>query len=121
MKLGQDIAAVVTGGASGLGAATARALAAQGRQGRASSTSTRPRAQPFAKEIGGSFAKCDVTNEADVDAALASGRAAHGQERILVNCAGVAIGQAHRAASARRRRHRAARPRRVLAAWSRST
>ncbi len=92
MKLGQDIAAVVTGGASGLGAATARALAAKGVKvgildvNEALGTS-------FAKEIGGTFAKCDVTKEADADAALAAVRKAHGQERILVNCAGVAIGQ----------------------------
>src|SRR5690606_14051700 len=47
----------------------------------------------LAKELGGTFARCDVTSEADVDAALAAAREAHGQERILVDCAGIAIGQ----------------------------
>ena len=37
------------------------------------------------------FAKCDVTNEGSVDAALAAARKAHGQERILVNCAGIGV------------------------------
>ena len=92
MQLGKDIAAIVTGGASGLGAATARALAGKGVKvgildvNEAAGTA-------FAKEIGGTFAKCDVTSEADVVAALAAVRKAHGQERILVNCAGIAIGQ----------------------------
>jgi NAD(P)-dependent dehydrogenase (short-subunit alcohol dehydrogenase family) len=47
----------------------------------------------LAERIGAKFAKCDVTSEASVDAALALVRATHGQERILVNCAGIAIGQ----------------------------
>ena len=92
MKLGQDIAAVVTGGASGLGAATARALAGKGVKVGILDVNEAA-GSAFAKEIGGTFAKCDVTQEADVDAALAAVRKAHGQERILVNCAGVAIGQ----------------------------
>ena len=37
------------------------------------------------------FAKCDVTSEPSVDAALAAARKAHGQERILVNCAGIGV------------------------------
>ncbi len=92
MQLGSDVAAVVTGAASGLGAATARALAAKGVRvaifdlNEAGGTS-------LAKELGGMFAKCDVTNEASVDAALAAARAVHGQERILVNCAGIAVGK----------------------------
>ena len=47
--------------------------------------------EKLAKEIGGTFAKCDVTSEPSVDAALAAARKAHGQERILVNCAGIGI------------------------------
>ena len=47
--------------------------------------------EKLAKELGGTFAKCDVTNEASVDAALAAARKAHGQERILVNCAGIGV------------------------------
>ena len=92
MKLGSSIAAVVTGGASGLGAATARALAAKGVRV-AVLDLQEDRGQAVAKDIGGMFAKCDVTSEASVDAALAAARKAHGQERILVNCAGIAIGK----------------------------
>lgn len=92
MKLGNDVSAVVTGGASGLGAATAGELAHAGVRvgildldeagGRATATS-----------IGGTFARCDVTSEASIASALTAVRAAHGQERILVNCAGIAIGK----------------------------
>ena len=42
----------------------------------------------MAKELGGVFCECNVTDDASVDAAFAKARAAHGQERILVNCAG---------------------------------
>ncbi len=71
MELNQTVSAVITGGASGLGAGTARALAAKGcrvgildvNQGYG---------EAVAKEIGGTFAKCDVTDEASVDAALAA-------------------------------------------------
>jgi NAD(P)-dependent dehydrogenase (short-subunit alcohol dehydrogenase family) len=92
MQLGKEVAAVVTGGASGLGAATARALAAKGV--RVAIFDLNESAGPaLAAELGGTFAKCDVTSEASVDAALSAVRAAHGQERILVNCAGIAIGK----------------------------
>ena len=86
----QDIAAVVTGGASGLGAATARALAAKGVKVALLDLNA-DAGEKLAKELGGIFAKCDVTNEASVDAALAAARKAHGQERILVNCAGIGV------------------------------
>ena len=92
MKLSSEIAAVVTGGASGLGAATARALAAHGVRVAVFDVNAE-KGEQVAREIGGVFAPCDVTQEAAVDAALASARAAHGQERILVNCAGIAVGQ----------------------------
>ena len=92
MQLGKEVAAVVTGGASGLGAATARALAAKGVKV-ALLDLNETVGTVLAKELGGVFAKCDVTNEANVDAALAAVRAQHGQERILVNCAGIAIGK----------------------------
>ncbi len=92
MKLGQDIAAVVTGGASGLGAATATALAAKGvKVGVFDLNETAGR--DIASKISGTFVRCDVTNEASVDDALREARAVHGQERILVNCAGIAIGK----------------------------
>ena len=90
MQLGKDIAAVVTGGASGLGAATSKALAGKGVKVAILDVNAEL-GQRLAKEISGTFAQCDVTNEASVDAALAAARKAHGQERILVNCAGIGI------------------------------
>ena len=83
------VAAIVTGAASGLGEATARALAARGAKvavlDRDSERGTR-----VAEEIGGTFCEVDVTSDEKVAAAFAKARDAHGQERILVNCAGVA-------------------------------
>jgi NAD(P)-dependent dehydrogenase (short-subunit alcohol dehydrogenase family) len=87
MKLDNTIAAVVTGGASGLGEATARALAAQGVKV-AIFDFNEEKGEAVAKEIGGVFCKVNVTSDADVDAGFEKARAAHGQERILVNCAG---------------------------------
>ena len=92
MQLGPDIAAIVTGGASGLGAATARALAGKGVRV-AIFDLDRARGEAEAAAIGGLYVECDVSSEASVAAALAAARAAHGQERILVNCAGIAIGK----------------------------
>jgi NAD(P)-dependent dehydrogenase (short-subunit alcohol dehydrogenase family) len=87
MKLSSEIAAVVTGGASGLGEATARALAAHGVKV-AIFDMNEARGQEVAADIGGVFCKVNVTSDADVDAGFEKARAAHGQERILVNCAG---------------------------------
>lgn len=92
MQLDKSISAIVTGGASGLGAATARALAGEGVRVTVFDVDV-ANGTKIAGEIGGHFAKCDVTDEASIDAALASARAAHGQERILVNCAGIAAGK----------------------------
>jgi NAD(P)-dependent dehydrogenase (short-subunit alcohol dehydrogenase family) len=92
MQLGKDVAAIVTGGASGLGAATARALAAKGVRV-ALFDLNEASGGALAKDLGGTFARCDVTNEASVDAALAAVRKVHGQERILINCAGIAVGK----------------------------
>jgi NAD(P)-dependent dehydrogenase (short-subunit alcohol dehydrogenase family) len=92
MQLTSSVSAVVTGGASGLGAATARALAAKGVKVALFDLNEKL-GTAVAKEIGGLFVSCDVTNEASVDAALAAARKAHGQERILVNCAGIAVGK----------------------------
>lgn len=89
MQLSSDIAAVVTGGASGLGEATARALAAKGVKV-AIFDRDADRGEKVAAEIGGIFCQVDVTSDEAVDAGFARGREAHGQERILVNCAGVA-------------------------------
>ena len=87
MKLDSSIAAVVTGGASGLGEATVRALAAQGVKC-AIFDMNEAKGEAVANEVGGVFCKVNVTSEEEVDAAFAKARAAHGQERILVNCAG---------------------------------
>jgi NAD(P)-dependent dehydrogenase (short-subunit alcohol dehydrogenase family) len=82
-------AAVVTGAASGLGEATARALAARGARVAVFDRDTE-RGAKVASEIGGIFCEVDVTSDEKVAAAFAKAREAHGQERILVNCAGVA-------------------------------
>ena len=92
MKLGKEIAAVVTGGASGLGAATARGLAAHGVKVAVLDLNA-AEGEKVAKAIGGLYCGCDVTSETSVAEALGKARAAHGMERILVNCAGIAIGQ----------------------------
>lgn len=88
MQIDSTVAAVVTGGASGLGEATARALAAKGAKV-ALFDLNEERGEQVAGEIGGAFCKVDVTDEASVDAGFAKARAAHGQERVLVNCAGI--------------------------------
>ncbi|MEO7026829.1 MAG: SDR family NAD(P)-dependent oxidoreductase, partial [Caulobacteraceae bacterium] len=87
MKLDSSIAAVVTGGASGLGEATARALAAKGVKV-AIFDMNDAKGGALASELGGTFCQCNVTSEEDVDAAFVKARAAHGQERVLINCAG---------------------------------
>lgn len=92
MKLGSSIAAIVTGGASGLGAASATALAAAGCKV-AVFDMNRDAGEALAKSIGAIFCHCDVTSEATVSTALDLARETNGAERILVNCAGIAIGQ----------------------------
>src|SRR5271165_5589180 len=87
MKLSSSVAAVVTGGASGLGEATTRALAAHGVKV-AIFDMNEAKGEAVAKEVGGVFCQCNVTSDAEVDAGFAKARAAHGQERILINCAG---------------------------------
>jgi NAD(P)-dependent dehydrogenase (short-subunit alcohol dehydrogenase family) len=82
-------AAVVTGGASGLGEATARELAQRGAKV-ALFDRDAERGARVASDIGGIFCEVDVTSDDKVAAAFAKAREAHGQERILVNCAGVA-------------------------------
>lgn len=91
MKLDSSIAAVVTGGASGLGEGTARALAATGVKV-ALFDMNEEKGEAIAAEIGGVFCKVDVTSDEEVAAAFARARAAHGQERLTVNCAGIATG-----------------------------
>ena len=87
MKLDSTISAVITGGASGLGAATARRLAASGVKVALFDLNAAA-GEALAAELGGVFCLVDVTKEESVDAGFVKSRAAIGQERILVNCAG---------------------------------
>jgi NAD(P)-dependent dehydrogenase (short-subunit alcohol dehydrogenase family) len=83
------VAAVVTGAASGLGEATARELARRGAKVAVLDRDAQ-RGEQVAGEIGGIFCEVDVTSDEKVRSAFEKARTAHGQERILVNCAGVA-------------------------------
>lgn len=91
MVIDGQTAAVVTGGASGLGEASARALATAGVKV-AIFDMNETVGEAVAREIGGVFCKVDVTSDEQVDAAFAKAREAHGPERILINCAGIANG-----------------------------
>jgi NAD(P)-dependent dehydrogenase (short-subunit alcohol dehydrogenase family) len=82
------VAAVVTGGASGLGEATARMLAGQGARV-ALFDLNEELGTALAAELNGRFLKVDVTSEAAVATAIATAEQAHGIARILVNCAGI--------------------------------
>jgi NAD(P)-dependent dehydrogenase (short-subunit alcohol dehydrogenase family) len=81
-------AAIVTGGASGLGGATAERLAAAGAKVAIFDVNAEL-GQAHAKAIGGAFFKVDVTSEEEVASALEQAEGLHGKARILVNCAGV--------------------------------
>jgi NAD(P)-dependent dehydrogenase (short-subunit alcohol dehydrogenase family) len=81
-------AAIVTGGASGLGAATARKLAAQGAKVALCDLNA-GLAETVATEIGGVAVVCDVADASSAEAAVAAAAKAHGPARILVNCAGI--------------------------------
>jgi len=89
MKLDSSVSAVITGGASGLGEATARLFAAKGAKV-AIFDMNDAKGEQLAKELGGIFCKVNVTSDAEVDAGFERARAAIGQERVLVNCAGIA-------------------------------
>jgi len=79
---------LITGGASGLGAATARMATENG--GKVVIADLQVEAgETLAKELGGRFAKCDVTSEADGKAAVAAAVQAFGGVQVLVNCAGI--------------------------------
>lgn len=81
-------AAIVTGGASGLGAATARALAKAGAKVAVFDVNEAG-AREVAAEIGGVAAVCDVADAKSAEAAVAQARSAHGAARIAINCAGI--------------------------------
>lgn len=87
MKLDKTVSAVVTGAASGLGEATARALAAKGVKV-AIFDLQKDKGEAVAADIGGVFCDVNVTSDESVDAGFAKAREAHGQEAVLVCCAG---------------------------------
>ncbi len=87
MKIDSTIAAVVTGGASGLGLATVKALRAAGAKV-AIFDLNEETGEKAAAETGAVFCQVDVLSDESVDAAFAKARAANGQERVLVCCAG---------------------------------
>jgi len=80
--------AIVTGGASGLGGATAARLAGQGAKV-AIFDRDAERGEAHAEALGGSFHAVDVTDETAVEEAIAAAEGLHGKARILVNCAGI--------------------------------
>ena len=81
--------AIVTGGASGLGEATARELARQGAKVAIVDLNA-ALGKKVAADIGGIFCACDITNTESVQATMAKAEAAHGPARILMNVAGIA-------------------------------
>jgi NAD(P)-dependent dehydrogenase (short-subunit alcohol dehydrogenase family) len=87
MKIDSSLAAVVTGGASGLGLATVRALRSAG-AAVAIFDMNEETGDKAAAETGATFCRCDVLSDESVDQAFAKARAAQGQERALVSCAG---------------------------------
>lgn len=91
MRIDDTTVAIVTGGASGLGEATVRALAAAGARV-AIFDMNEEIGKPLAEELAGIFCPVDVTSDEQVVRAFATSRSALGQERILVNCAGIANG-----------------------------
>ncbi len=88
MKISQDIAIVVTGGASGLGAAVARVFGAAGAKVGIFDLNEEAGAA-LAEELGGAFVRVDVSDPVSVAAGFTALRHVHGQERVMVNCAGI--------------------------------
>jgi NAD(P)-dependent dehydrogenase (short-subunit alcohol dehydrogenase family) len=86
----KDQAAIVTGGASGLGAATARRLAKEGAKVAVCDLNTKL-AETVAAEIGGVAVTCDVADAASAEAAIVAAAKAHGPARVLINCAGIGV------------------------------
>ncbi|HKM87773.1 MAG TPA: SDR family NAD(P)-dependent oxidoreductase [Xanthobacteraceae bacterium] len=81
-------AAIVTGGGSGLGGATARMLAGAGAKVAIFDVNQQA-AGEVASDINGLAVQCDVADSASMEAAFAKAAAAHGAARILINCAGI--------------------------------
>ena len=84
----KDVAVLITGGGSGLGAATARAMAAKGAK-IGVIDQNKENAEKVAAEVKGVALHADVTDEDQVKAALAKAESAHGIARVLMNCAGI--------------------------------
>src|SRR5260221_7821974 len=84
----KDVAVLITGGGSGLGAATARAMAAKGAK-IAVLDQSKENAEKVAAEVKGVAVHADVTDEEQVKAGLAKAESAHGVARVLMNCAGI--------------------------------
>lgn len=91
MDISSANSAIVTGGASGLGEGTARYLASKGAKVGIFDMNVE-RGEAVAKDIGGVFARVDVSDNDSVDAGFAAVRASLGQERIFINCAGIGGG-----------------------------
>ena len=89
MKLDDSIAAIVTGGASGLGEAAARALSAEGVKVTIFDLDA-DRGATVSREIGGHFVSVNVADVASVASGVAEAEERHGLARIAVNCAGIA-------------------------------
>lgn len=87
MKIDSSLSAIVTGGASGLGLATVKALRAAGASV-AIFDLNKETGEKAAAETGAIFCECDVLSDESVDAAFAKSRSTQGQERALVCCAG---------------------------------
>ena len=87
MKI-ESHAAIITGGGSGLGEATARALAAAGAKVTILDQNT-DKAQAVASQIGAHAIACDVTSAEGIEAALGESRDRHGAARFCINCAGI--------------------------------
>ena len=88
----QGQAAIVTGGGSGLGAETARSLAAAGAKVTVLDVNAEG-VEAVGREIGGLGLLCDVSSASEAEAAVGKARDAHGPARVLVNCAGIAPGK----------------------------
>jgi NAD(P)-dependent dehydrogenase (short-subunit alcohol dehydrogenase family) len=88
----KDVAVLITGGGSGLGAATARAMAAKGAK-IAVLDQSKENAEKVAAEVKGVAVHADVTDEEQVKAGLAKAESAHGIARVLMNCAGIGSSQ----------------------------
>ncbi|QDP23735.1 SDR family NAD(P)-dependent oxidoreductase [Bradyrhizobium cosmicum] len=84
----KDIAVLITGGGSGLGEATARAMAAKGAK-IGVIDQNKDNAEKVAAEVKGIALHADVTSEEQIKAAIAKAEAAHGVARVLMNCAGI--------------------------------